>query len=139
MARKFVRAFDKSRPIHMEPGGGPMLVEVDQAYETTEHLVARMLEAGVRLEEARARAFDFSDGVDSGPSEVELLRAPGVDLADVSALGVRVSARVVDAQAAAKKAAEAGAEKAASDAREALKRELRAELAKEAEAAVATR
>lgn len=138
MARKYVRAFDKSRPIHMEPGGGPVLVDADQAYETTEHLINRMIQAGERLEEARARGFDFADGIDPGPSEGELLRSPGVDLADVSALAARVSARVAEGEAAAKRAAEEAAKKAASAAKEALRAEIMAELAKDEGAAGAS-
>lgn len=131
MAR-FNRQYDPERGIEVEPGGGPVLVEVDQAYETTAHLVGRMLEAGVRLEAARAVGFDFPDGVDPGPQPVELLRAPGVDMADVTALGAAAGARLRVAEAKQAEERRKATAAAAAAERERLKSELRAELAAEA-------
>jgi len=130
--RNFVRQFDDSRGVEVEPGGGPVLVQVDQAYEKTDALIARMLEAGIRLEDARRRGFDFSDGVDTGPTPEEMLRSPGVDLADISAAKTALEGRLSAAEAAGvKKAAEMASEEAAK-AREVLKAEIRAELVAEA-------
>lgn len=130
--RTFVRQYDLGRAIEVEPGGGPVLVEVDQAYEKTDALIARMLEAGIRLEEARRRGFDFADGVDTGPTPEEALRSPGTDLADISFAKAALEVRLTAAEAAAaKKAADLASQQAASE-REALKAQIRAELAAEA-------
>lgn len=123
---KFVRQFDKSREMALSPGGGPQVTPVDQVYESVEHLVGRMVAAGERLEAARARGFDFADGVDTGGMDVT--RTPGFDLADVTREAVSVEARLSAQKEASDAAAvKAAAEKAAQDL-EALRAKVRAEV-----------
>lgn len=127
----FTKQFDKGRARFLEPGGGEMLVEVDQHYETVEHLVGRMLQAGANLEAARARGFQFPDGQDTG--EVDVTRTPGFDLADLSsearALEARLTAAEAKAKAAAEEKAKADAEAAALAQEKAIREKIAAEAA----------
>lgn len=80
-----------------EPGGGG--TRTSQAYVPATVQIMAMIEAGKRLDAFRAAKFDFD-----GPEEAELepvpLRAPGVDLVDVSDQVRELERRLAEARAA---------------------------------------
>ena len=90
----FYMQFANPPEVDLEKGGGEKLVE-SAGYISAEEQILSMLNAGVRLDEARREAYDTDSDIDGDIDfdsvPVDPTRMPAFDPADASAI-----ARVVD-------------------------------------------
>lgn len=104
---KFMSQFSEDYQPDYEAGGGESLVE-PAGYVPADIQIRGMIEAGMRLGEARKEMFDYEGDVDVnldlGQIGYDPTRSPGLDPADVSIAAQGLERRLKEQKAAAKKA-----------------------------------
>lgn len=83
-----------------EPGGGEKIVD-SSGYVTAEQQIFSMIDAGIRLDQARREMYDYEGSEDDSEENLDLdsvdydrLRIPGIDIAEVSQMQLAIKARL---------------------------------------------
>lgn len=82
-------------PLVLEPGGGELMVET-AGYVPADVRIREFIEAGIRLQEYRKEAYDFTAEEEIDFSEADPLRNKGVDIAEVSEMALGLSQRMAE-------------------------------------------
>lgn len=83
-----------------EPGGGELIVD-SSGYVTAEQQIFSMIDAGIRLDQARREMYDFEsvdgdseENLDLDSVDYDRLRVSGIDIAEVSQMQLAIKARL---------------------------------------------
>lgn len=93
---KFKRQYYDDFPSVGEKGGGELIVDAS-GYVTAEQQIFAMIDAGIRLDQARREMYDYdgdSDDPDMDDIPYDKLRVPGIDMAEVSQMQLAVKRRL---------------------------------------------